>query len=137
MSTTVKPELSPRNQYWIERHRYYELKHFCMQYPNWKRDRAALSVLVKKPFPTLKNETQKGDPTAECAIKREFYSARIEMLERVAEQTDPILSDYILKGVTEGLSYEALRTKLRIPCGKDAYYEAYRRFFWLLDKERQ
>lgn len=27
------PELSEKNPYWIERHRYYELKHFCLQYP--------------------------------------------------------------------------------------------------------
>ena len=25
------------NPYWIERHRYYELKHFCLQYPIWKK----------------------------------------------------------------------------------------------------
>lgn len=28
MSTTIRPELSEKNQYWIDKHRYYELKHF-------------------------------------------------------------------------------------------------------------
>lgn len=32
MSTTIRPEVSEKNQYWIEKHRYYELKHFCLQY---------------------------------------------------------------------------------------------------------
>ena len=32
----IRPELSKKNQYWIDRHRYYELKHFCLQYKNWK-----------------------------------------------------------------------------------------------------
>lgn len=137
MSTTVKPELSPKSKYWIERHRYYELKHFCMQYPIWKHERAALSALSKEPLPVLKKEAKKSDPTADCAIKRAFYSERIEMLERVAEQTDPILSRYLLKGVTEGLSYSSLQARFGIPCGKEAYYDLYRRFFWLLDKERQ
>lgn len=137
MSTTVKPELSPKSKYWIERHRYYELKHFCMQYPIWKRERAALSTFAGEPLPVLKKEAKKGDPTADCAIKRAFYSARIEMLERVAEQTDPILSRYLLKGVTEGLSYSSFQARFGIPCGKEAYYDLYRRFFWLLDKERQ
>lgn len=36
MGTTIRPELSEKNPYWIERHRYYELKHFCLQYPIWK-----------------------------------------------------------------------------------------------------
>lgn len=28
MGTTIRPELSEKNPYWIEKHRYYELKHF-------------------------------------------------------------------------------------------------------------
>ena len=42
MGTTIRPELSEKNPYWIERHRYYELKHFCLQYPIWKKAYAAL-----------------------------------------------------------------------------------------------
>lgn len=29
-------ELSERNPYYISKHRYYELKHFCLQYPEWE-----------------------------------------------------------------------------------------------------
>lgn len=43
---------------------------------------------------------------------------------------------YILNGVTEGWSYDILKARLGIPCCKDTYYELYRRFFWLLNKER-
>ena len=32
MGTTLRAELSEKNPYWIEKHRYYELKHFCLQY---------------------------------------------------------------------------------------------------------
>ena len=32
-----KPELSKKSKYWIPRHRYYELKHFCLQYPEWEK----------------------------------------------------------------------------------------------------
>lgn len=49
---------------------------------------------------------------------------------------DEELYSYILKAVTEGLSYTYLKTALEMPCGRDAYYDRYRRFFWLLDKER-
>lgn len=42
MGTTLRAELSEKNPYWIEKHRYYELKHFCLQYPIWKKAYAAL-----------------------------------------------------------------------------------------------
>lgn len=35
MSTLIRPEISKNNEYWIPRHRYYELKHFCLQYREW------------------------------------------------------------------------------------------------------
>lgn len=37
MGTIIRPELSEKNKYWLEKHRYYELKHFCLQYPLWKQ----------------------------------------------------------------------------------------------------
>lgn len=46
MGTTIRPELSEKNPYWIERHRCYELKHFCLQYPIWKKAYAALDGLT-------------------------------------------------------------------------------------------
>ena len=32
-----RAELSKKNPYYISKHRYYELKHFCRQYDEWKR----------------------------------------------------------------------------------------------------
>ena len=43
MATTIRPELSEKNPYWIEKHRYYELKHFCLQYPIWRKAYASLN----------------------------------------------------------------------------------------------
>ena len=53
MATTIRPELSEKNPYWIERHRYYELKHFCLQYPIWKKAYAALDGLTLKTEPAM------------------------------------------------------------------------------------
>ena len=47
-----------------------------------------------------------------------------------------IRPEYILKGVTEGWSYDILKARSNIPCCKDVYYNLYRRFFWLLNKAR-
>ena len=58
------------------------------------------------------------------------------MVERAAIDADKILASYILRAVTEDLSYTYLKSRLEIPCGKDMYYDRYRRFFWLLSKAR-
>jgi hypothetical protein len=80
--------------------------------------------------------TSYGDPTARHAMRKIHYMERIKLIERLAGEADKDLHNYILKGVTEGLSYTYLRTKLDIPCSRDMYYDRYRKFFWLLDNAR-
>jgi hypothetical protein len=78
-----------------------------------------------------------SNPVGDYAEMRSYYSHRIGLIEDTAIFAAGELSSYILKGVTTGISYEHLKARLEIPCGKDMYYNLYRRFFWLLDKERQ
>lgn len=139
MATKIRPELSEKNEYWIEKHRYYELKHFCLQYPIWKKAYSALDgVNTQQSNLTVFLKTNvHSDPTASCVEAREFYFNRIKMIEKTALDTDLELAEYVLQGVTEGYSYNHLNLKLDIPCCKDVYYELYRRFFWLLDKVRK
>lgn len=139
MSTTIRPELSEKNRYWIEKHRYYELKHFCLQYPIWKKAHSALNSFGNRPYNLIpSSKTNKiSDPTAKCAEARMFYSDRMELVEHIANETDTKLQSYILKAVTEGYSFDYLKARLEIPCSKDTYYDLYRRFFWLLNNERK
>lgn len=139
MKSTVRPELSKSNRYWIEKNRYYELKYFCLQYPTWKRryeevdgfsDRSIDAIVYSK-INSIAN------PTHRTAEERSLYLERMEMIEKAAIEADPYLASYILKSVTEGLSYTYLKSRLEIPCGRDMYYDRYRRFFWLLDQYKQ
>lgn len=137
MATMIRPELSVKNRYWIDKHRYYELKHFCMQYHIWKRTYAALNELRAVPnLEKIPSGNTISDPTAKQALRRAYYSDRIDMVESAAYDADNILGEYILRGVTEGLSYTYLKSKLGIPCSRDTYYDRYRKFFWLLDGAR-
>lgn len=138
MATVIRAELSMKNKYWIDKHRHYELKHFCLQYPEWKKTYAnfdnmsiSISMIERTPCGNLP-----GDPTGRRAVVKSYYAERIDLIEKVAKDTDKYLYKYILKAVTEGLSYTYLKTKLGIPCGKDMYYDRYRRFFWLLSAAR-
>lgn len=139
MGTTIRPDLSEKNEYWLEKHRYYELKHFCLQYPIWKKEFISLDGFSKNMSERerFSRTNQRCDPTSWCAVSRIYLSERIAMVENAALDTDKALSSYILKGVTEEASYTYLKARLDIPCCKDTYYKLYRRFFWLLDKARQ
>lgn len=140
MGTSIRPEISSKNPYGLERHRYYELKHFCLQYPVWKQAYAALDSLSKRPADLaifVQSGQMKSDPTARCAESRLFFADRIKMVEQVSADTDPELCTYILRAVTEGLSYNKLKMQYGIPCCREVFYNRYRRFFWLLDKERE
>jgi hypothetical protein len=138
MATVVRPELSIKNKYRIDKHRHYELKHFCLQYPEWKRAYAdfddptiPLSTIERVPTSNLP-----GDPTAKRAVMKAHYQERMDLIEKAAMEADMYLHNYILRAVTENLSYTYLKSRLGMPCGKDMYYDRYRRFFWLLNQAR-
>ena len=138
MATDIRPELSIKNKYYIDRHRYYELKHFCLQYPEWKKTYSELEKpsIASSAAEKLPSTNIPGDPTANLAMRKAHLKERIKMVEKAAVEADDELYGYILKAVTEELSYTYLKSQLNIPCGKDLYYDRYRRFFWLLNESR-
>ena len=139
MATIIRPEISEKNKYWISKHRHYELKHFCLQYPQWKKEYAALneSSISLSAIERTPSRSLPGDPTARRVAARLYYQEKINLIEKIAKETDEVLYPYILKAVTEELSYTYLKSKLNIPCGRDMYYDRYRKFFWLLSNSRE
>lgn len=138
MSTTIRATISRKNKYWISKHRYYELKHFCLQYPNWKTIYSSLDDMSLS-SPKIKHTSNIAtidDRTSKYAMVKVHYSELIKMVEDAAFESDEFLYEYILKAVTEERSYSYLQTKMNIPCSKDVYYDRYRKFFWILNKKR-
>ena len=43
MAHDIRPEVSQKNPFWIGKHRYYELKHFCLQC----KDRVKLQAFIE------------------------------------------------------------------------------------------
>ena len=139
MATVVRAEISENNKYWISKHRHYELKHFCLQYPEWKKEYLTLGVpsASSAMLEVISSNRTPSDLTARYAIRRVYYAERIDLIEKIAKEADKYLYEYILRAVTEGLSYTYLKSRLKIPCSRDMYYDRYRRFFWLLSDARK
>lgn len=135
MGTVTRPELSEKNPYWISRHRYYELKHFCLQYSEWKENYISIDGMPSKSGSIAEyvDGGKIANITAVIAETRLYYRDRMEMVENAAMKAGDDLGKLLLKAVTEGLSYETVSP----PCCKEVWYVIYRRFFWILDKARK
>lgn len=133
MGTVIRAQLSKSNKYYISKHRYYELKHFCLQYFEWKRELNKLNWFGEKGDG---RSTDPAKPVERIVSVRDLYLRRMEMIEQAAVEADSTIYPFIIKGVTEGKTYSALQAD-GLSCSKDYYYVQYRRFFWCLDRLRR
>lgn len=127
-------ELSKKNPYYVNVYRYKELVYFCRQYPVWEKALVSLSNLYAKPVELgmLVQTSRDSDSIVDrCAISMDMFKSKMKIVEEAAKETDSELWEYILKGVTQGLSYDKLGY---VPCCRDTYYDRYRKFFYYLNK---
>lgn len=129
-------ELSERNKYYVNRFRYNELRFFCRQYDIWKAAYKGLSTLVSQKLDGTIPAKDIVKPVEITAAAADDFLRKINMVEYSAELADPTLAKWIVKGVTEGLSYDIMNARETIPCCRDDYYRAYRKFFWILSRKR-
>ena len=136
MGTNIRPEVSKKNPYYISRHRFYELKHYCLQYYEWKKLKCELEDILSFDKTGLgQNATEWADPTGNIAVKIDGLNRKMEQIEKLTRLTDPFIQRYLFKAVTEGLSYTYLKTALGMPCSKEYFYRRYRKFWWMLSQE--
>lgn len=134
----LKPELSARSKYWISKHRYYELKHYCLQYPHWKALYSkAQNVLRAHSMAKIDGKQLYSESDVEkWAVIMADLSRAMKLVERTCTDADSVIGEHLLVGVTEGKSYAKLLALRDIPCGQDMYYDRYRKFFYLLSQRR-
>lgn len=138
MATIIKPKLSTKNPYYISKHRYYELKHFCLQYPEWQKEYDRLEAEgIPSNSIDICNSGEPFDPTSRLAMEKSVLLDKMDLVNYCADMTDRDIGPYIRVAVIEGYSYDKLAARLYVPCGRTEYYELYRRFFYILDKKRR
>ena len=76
MSTVIRPEISEKNKYWISKHRFYELRHFCLQYREWERERLNIIWVPSAQLGTTPSSTP-SNLTEEQAIRLEELDSKI------------------------------------------------------------
>lgn len=136
MATTYRAKISPKNKYWISKHRFYEVCHHCYQYDEWRDEYRALNDISVQGLDYDKPPADPyafGDATANMATRMAVLRERMELVEQTAEETDPALAKYILKAVTkEHVTFNYLKQFMDMPCEKDMYYDRRRKFYWLM-----
>lgn len=91
MPTTIKPEISERSPYYVNKHRSYELVHFCRQYHDWIRMYESFVDIEEHPLKLVKVSQNCGfiadSPTERIAMMKQYYAEKIKMVREAAEMT--------------------------------------------------
>lgn len=121
----------------MSKHRYYELRHFCLQYREWEEE---LNEIVKIPgsnFSEIKTDPGYLDPTFDMAERIMHLTSKMNLVKDMCFKTDESIGEYLFKAVTGDLTYVQLKSVFDIPCSRDYYYERYRKFFFNLSLQRE
>lgn len=114
-------ELSKDNPYYISKHRYLELKHFCAQYYEWENERRKIL-----------NSSIIFDDASKAGELVTKLSHKMDLVKKCCDDTDIIFSDYIFEAVTKERTFTYMQVVCGMPCSRDIYYAYLRRFFWIL-----
>jgi len=128
----MRSELSKKNEYWIPKFRYLELKNWVRQYRDWTRQ------LNEAPY--LKSKIARGekssnfsDPTAEMAMKLEKPAKSKQMVDDICKEVYPKDPELLRVCLTGGFSYDSWGD---MPVSRSEWYKMCRKFFYILDKRR-
>lgn len=145
MSKKVKPQVSEKNAYYIPKHRYYELKHFVMQYRDWSKWVRDYNIKYSSPsYHEIRYDQMPAfwkNSTAEEVERREYYISRMDMVDSCIltafNDISDLLREYVFEAIVDGRSYDWIVMNCGAPFSRDYYYKRYRKFFWLLSQVRE
>lgn len=92
------------DDYGISRHRYEELKAFCLQYEE-KKSKISYGITSGKNDGMPKSNYRENQLEGN-AIRNMLYRKDCEMIEQAAVAASPEIYRYIIKSVTNGLPYQ-------------------------------
>lgn len=128
MSTTKKYKT-----YKLDDFVYRELVYFCLQYPRKKAELSACYGAGIANYEGMPHGSGTSNPTASQAERADKWLKDCELVEQSAIAADAEIYQYLINNVTfRGMPYEYLN----VPCGKNQFYEARRKFFCILNQKK-
>ncbi len=135
MRESTKGTLSKKNQYYIPKYRYYELKYRCLQYDEWIKERNDISYTWSKRF---ENDRVDGGETKDTIMdilnRDDDLREKIRSINLALQHVPLDLREPIKYAVTKGAGWSVVQARYSLICTRDEYYNAYHKFFWTLDK---
>lgn len=117
--------------------RFRELYYFALQYSEWKKELSAITVIGSPNIDGMPKGASVGDPTGRIATSQAELISKITLVEQCAKDADPSIYKGVLKGVTTpNMTYNWLVYNKYLYCGRDKYYIARSRFYWLLNQRK-
>lgn len=115
----------------ISEKRYLQLKWLARQYGELKQQEARFRRGEVDRLSGSGEWNGAPDPTgnAGARLASSPYAWKISAIEQAAIAADPALSPWLLKNVTDGIRLE----HLDVPCGRNQFFAARRKFFVELD----
>lgn len=122
-------------EYEISRERFLELKHKCLQYPEWIRNRNDCYELSSGGADGM----PKGSSGSTSVVERQADRARkyaelADMVERClfeAADGNAAVIPYLRKNICYGIPY----ISLSVPCDKNKFTRYRHKFYFILDKK--
>lgn len=112
------PEM--KTEYALSKHRFYELKHFCLQYQEWKKEYFSLVGYPETVY------DPPSDTTSKEGMRRALLLWKMQIVEESCKEASPMYSTQLFRIVTK--SPEAPRD----PYMRKLYFL----FFKLLDQKQ-
>lgn len=139
MPKQPRSTISKKNEYYISKERYLQLKYHCLQYQDWVRMYRSLDgyssqdrIIVNGSPISDKSWAKSVEKAAE---QREKYKNAMDTIIFVAKATcslDPGLERFLLSSITTGQTYDYYKTMHGIPCSRGKFYKLRRKFFYIL-----
>lgn len=125
-------------KYGISGKRFKELCGFCEQYPDWKKelDNHAYISAVQYGDDTKPSNHDDSDTTAKHALRMLKYKRNVDLIEKVAKESDSEYWEYLIKAICYEVPINYLINVEHMGLSASAFYERRRYFFYLLDMEK-
>lgn len=124
------------SKYFVPPEVYLTVVHFCRQYPLWDAE-LRTDPDTSKGISYDKERVQSSnqyDATSDIAMRRAELARKKKLVENTAEEVAGPLAQWVILGVTQGLTYFQLFDR-GIPINKNIYYALRQRFYFEVSKK--